>query len=181
MRLWPLAERGALQALDSVMVQGPLRYGGPFLFALSIPILDGAVGPLGPFLTVAILLLLLVSAEWLLPGKGTGAVRGDPAAFRLLPFFYVPVQLGVIAWAAIHAEHVGAVGFSALSMAVGVTTGVFGVLVAHELVHDPKHVSQLFGTAMLSGMSYPHFRIAHVLGHHRCAATRDDPASARLG
>jgi alkane 1-monooxygenase len=34
---------------------------------------------------------------------------------------------------------------------------------------------------MLSGMSYRHFRIAHVFGHHRSAATGDDPATARLG
>ena len=179
MRPWPRAEPGVLQVLGRAV--GPFRYGGPFLFALSIPILDGVVGPLGPIITVAILLLLLVGAEWLLPGKETGAVRGEPAAFRLLPFFYVPVQLAVIVWAVVHAEHIGAVGFLALVLAVGVTTGVFGVLVAHELVHDPRSVSQWFGAAMLSGMSYRHFRIAHVFGHHRRAATEDDPASARLG
>jgi hypothetical protein len=44
-----------------------------------------------------------------------------------------------------------------------------------------KNVLEFFGAAMLSGMSYRHFRIAHVFGHHRSAATDEDPASARLG
>jgi len=30
-------------------------------------------------------------------------------------------------------------------------------------------------------VSYPHFRISHLHGHHRRAATRDDPATARQG
>jgi len=91
----------------------------------------------------------------------------------------VPVQLGVIVWSVTQAGE--GLNFAALALAAGITTGVFGVLAAHELVHNPKPMSQLFGVAMLSGMSYRHFRIAHVFGHHRMAATDQDPASARLG
>jgi alkane 1-monooxygenase len=105
--------------------------------------------------------------------------RGAELAFRLVPFVYVPVQLGVIVWSVTQAGE--GLSFAALALAAGITTGVFGVLAAHELVHNPKPMSQLFGVAMLSGMSYRHFRIAHVFGHHRMAATDQDPASARLG
>ena len=34
---------------------------------------------------------------------------------------------------------------------------------------------------MLTGMSYRHFRIAHIHGHHRWAGTEQDSATARLG
>jgi alkane 1-monooxygenase len=163
------------------MTLRPLRYSGPFLFVLSIPLFYYAIGPVAPLLTIALLLLFLIGAEWLAPGARVDNSRGASPAFRLLLFVYVPVQLSVIVWSAAQAGGVGAAGFASLALAVGVTTGVFGVLAAHELVHNPLPTSQFFGAAMLSGMSYRHFRIAHVFGHHRSAATDEDPASARLG
>lgn len=160
---------------------GPLRYAGPFLFALSIPAFASALGPSGPLLTIALLLLLLIGAEGFAPDRETDPAPGRVAAFRLLPYFYVPVQLSVVGWAVLRTESIGSDGFLSLALAVGVTTGVFGVLAAHELVHEQRALSQLFGSAMLSAMTYRQFRIAHVFGHHRKAATQDDPASARLG
>ena len=161
------------------MVLGPFRYAGPFLFVLSIPLFYYGIGPVAPLLTIALLLLLLIGAERLAPGARVENSRGAELAFRLVPFVYVPVQLGVIVWSVTQAGE--GLNFAALALAAGITTGVFGVLAAHELVHNPKPMSQLFGVAMLSGMSYRHFRIAHVFGHHRMAATDQDPASARLG
>ena len=161
------------------MVLGPFRYAGPFLFVLSIPLFYYGIGPVAPLLTIVLLLLLLIGAERLAPGARVENSRGAELAFRLVPFVYVPVQLGVIVWSVTQAGE--GLSFAALALAAGITTGVFGVLAAHELVHNPKPMSQLFGVAMLSGMSYRHFRIAHVFGHHRMAATDQDPASARLG
>jgi len=161
------------------MVLGPFRYAGPFLFVLSIPLFYYGIGPVAPLLTIALLLLLLIGAERLAPGARVENSRGAELAFRLVPFVYVPVQLGVIVWSVTQAGE--GLSFAALALAAGITTGVFGVLAAHELVHNPKPMSQLFGVAMLSWMSYRHFRIAHVFGHHRMAATDQDPASARLG
>jgi alkane 1-monooxygenase len=163
------------------MALGPFRFVGPFLLVLSIPLFYDAIGPVAPLLTIALLLLLLIAAEWLAPGKRVLRSPGASRAFRLIPFVYVPVQLGVIVWSVTQTSDAGGMGFAALALAVGVTTGVFGVLAAHELVHNQEPVSLLFGVAMLSGMSYRHFRIAHVFGHHRAAATEQDPASARLG
>jgi len=161
------------------MVLGPFRYAGPFLFVLSIPLFYYGIGPVAPLLTIALLLLLLIGAERLAPGARVENSRGAELAFRLVPFVYVPVQLGVIVWSVTQAGE--GLSFAALALAAGITTGVFGVLAAHELVHNPKPMSQLFGVAMLSGMSYRHFRIAHVFGHHRMAATDQDPPSPRFG
>ena len=163
------------------MVLGPFRYCGPFLFTLSIPVLYDALGPLWPLLTIAALLLLLISAEGISARDKAPDPLGVPASFRLLPFTYIPLQLAVIAWAVLRVGDATPGGFLALSLAVGVTTGVFGVLAAHELVHAHDPTAQIFAVAMLSGMGYRHFRIAHVRGHHRWAATERDPATARLG
>jgi alkane 1-monooxygenase len=163
------------------MALGPLRYCGPFFFAASIPALFYGLGPFCPILSIVALLLALLGAE-LISARSDVIVPADTrAAFRLLPYFYIPVQLGLIGWAVVHASQVPASSFLALCLSVGVMSGVFGVLAAHELVHGDSRVGHLFGTAMLSGMCYRHFRIAHVLGHHRLAATEDDPATARRG
>ena len=181
MRRYPCAVHNVRQILGSVVASRQFLYGAPFLFALSIPAFAVAFGPFGPPLTVVLLLVVLIGAEWIAPNKKTTAVRGGDVAFRLLPFLYVPVQLGVIGWSVWRAESLAPDGLFSLAFAVGVTTGVFGVLAAHELVHAQDAASQVFGTTMLSAMTYSHFRIAHVFGHHRKAATDDDPATARLG
>ena len=79
------------------------------------------------------------------------------------------------------AGHADVCSFIALALSIGVTTGVFGVLAAHELVHGHNRIEHAFGLAMLSGMTYRHFRVAHIFGHHRWAATENDAATARLG
>lgn len=158
---------------------GALRFAGPFVFALSIPVFYYGLGPYAPVLTVVLLLAALIGAE-AISDRGNGPTP-QSRAFRLLPNLYVPVQLGVIMWSVAVAPHTEALGFAALALSVGVTTGVFGVLAAHELVHGHDRGERLLGLAMLTGMSYRHFRVAHIFGHHRWAATERDPASARLG
>jgi alkane 1-monooxygenase len=158
---------------------GALRFAGPFLFALSIPVFYYGLGPAAPFLTVTLLLAALLGAE-VISRRGDGP-PSTARLFRSLPNLYVPVQLGVIAWAVFVARDAGAIVFAALALSVGVTTGVFGVLAAHELVHGHDRGERLLGLVMLTGMSYRHFRVAHIFGHHRWAATERDPASARLG
>jgi alkane 1-monooxygenase len=91
------------------------------------------------------------------------------------------VQLALIGWAVFAARGAGPAGFAALAVSVGVTTGVFGVLAAHELIHGHNRAERQLGLAMLTGMTYRHFRVAHIFGHHRWAATERDSASARLG
>ena len=159
---------------------GPIRFAGPFLFAASIPVFYYLLGPAAPFLTLALLLAALIGAETF-TRRGDASPPRDTRLFRLLPNLYVPVQLALIVWAVSVAPRSGGVGFAALAVSVGVTTGVFGVLAAHELVHGHDKTEKFLGLLMLSGMSYRHFRVAHVFGHHRWAGTARDAASARLG
>jgi alkane 1-monooxygenase len=55
------------------------------------------------------------------------------------------------------------------------------MLAAHELIHSRSRGQRRLGLLMLFAMSYPHFRIAHVYGHHRHAATKEDASTARVG
>lgn len=68
-----------------------------------------------------------------------------------------------------------------LAFAVGATGGLFGVPVAHELLHQRSGVARLVAKMQMLLLSYPHFCIEHTRGHHRNVATPADPATARLG
>jgi alkane 1-monooxygenase len=157
-----------------------LLYGGPFLLLASIPLLFYGLGAAGPFATIAVLLALLIGAEFVSP-RGDVLKTASTRNFRALFYVYVPLQLVSVLWAADTAAHASPLGFASLCLAVGVTTGVFGMLAAHELVHSKRSGERVLGGIMLAGMVYRHFRIAHVHVHHRYAATARDSATARLG
>jgi alkane 1-monooxygenase len=161
---------------------GPLAYAAPFLFLGTAPagfLLHGAAA----FLTLAATPVALCGLDAAF-GAGTQvAGRPEAAAYRLPPWLYIAAQLAVTAWAALVVAAPGASGLEALglTLSVGVTAGVFGILAAHEMVHSRSALERAWGLTMLAGVGYMHFRIAHIHGHHRRAATPQDPATARRG
>ena len=66
-----------------------------------------------------------------------------------------------------------------LTFSVGIVLGVNGINVGHELGHRQKSNERFIGKALLLPSLYMHFYIEHNFGHHRHAATKEDPATAR--
>ena len=103
--------------------------------------------------------------------------------FGLATWLVVPVELAVLSWSAYlvarrplaPVEVVGAV------LSAGVTGGVIGITVAHELIHRRGRVDRALGGVLLAVVGYLHWSIEHIAGHHRRVATPEDPATARLG
>jgi alkane 1-monooxygenase len=159
-----------------------IRFMGPFGFLLSIPLLY-AVSPVAILATPLAVLLALLAMEQIGRNRDRAAITPRSGAFRLLPMLYIPLQLVVIVWAArITARGpFSSAGIAELAISVGVCTGIFGVLAAHELVHSRSRRPRRLGLLMFFAMSYPQFRIAHVYGHHSHAATERDASTARLG
>jgi alkane 1-monooxygenase len=118
-------------------------------------------------------------------GSDRDAARAPPAAqlYRWLPRLFVPLQLAavVLALHLISEPAMTSTGFVALTLAIGATAGIFGMLSAHELIHCRSALDRSLGLAMLASTSYMHFRLSHLHGHHRFAATPNDPATARRG
>jgi alkane 1-monooxygenase len=73
--------------------------------------------------------------------------------------------------------------FKALSWAVpmGLLAGAFGISIAHELGHKYTFASRFMAKTLFVLVGFPSFPIEHNLGHHVNVATRNDPATARLG
>ena len=160
-----------------------ILYCGPFLFLASIPALYYGLGGAWPFGTVGALLIALIGAEWVSPRGAVPRFETIPERFRLLPLLYIPCQVLAIGWGALVASRrdLSAIDFASLVISIGVATGVFGMLAAHEMAHSTNRMHRLFAVTLLTGMTYRQFRIAHIYGHHRWAGTERDSATARLG
>ncbi len=66
-----------------------------------------------------------------------------------------------------------------LMMAVGVVTGLTGIVYAHELIHQKDPLERALGDGLLGMVLFGHFRTKHILIHHRYVGTPVDPVTAR--
>ena len=159
-----------------------LRYGIPLLFLGTAP-LGFVLGGAWSYLTIALMPVAICGFDWLLGFEGEGPIPTGTLAYRLAPWLYIALQIAVIVWAAASVARPGVTFVSGLglTLSVGVTAGVFGILAAHEMVHSRSAAERALGLTLLAFVGYMHFRIAHIHGHHVRAATLEDPASARRG
>jgi len=158
------------------------RYSGPFLFLGSIPLLH-TWSPTAPLLTIALLLAALIGAEFITSSRTLRRRPATSTRFRWLPILYAGAQIAVTAWAilAVANPRSTPLEFLTLLFSVGIISGVFGMLTAHELIHSHSAHERFIGTAMLTAMMYGQFRISHIYGHHRWAATARDSSTAWRG
>ena len=157
----------------------------PFLFPL-VAIAGYLSGQLWTFRTVT----------WLyLAGPFLDVVFGEDShnyqdekhtVWRQALWLWVPAQI-IILWCGLQAATLSTSGAwsleSRLSFAinVGMAGGMFGVTVAHELLHSGTAFERSLAEILMTLLHYPHFCIEHVYGHHRNVATPVDAATARLG
>jgi alkane 1-monooxygenase len=103
--------------------------------------------------------------------------------FRLATWLALPVQAGVLLWGAQVATSPSAsiVEVIGVTVTAGITGGVIGIVVAHELIHRSNRLDRILGNALLVLVCYRHWATEHVAGHHRWVGTPKDPATARIG
>ena len=159
-----------------------LRFSLPFAFLASAP-LGFLLGGAWAYLTLALTPLALCAFDLALGFEVEAKAPPGAFRYRLLPYLYIVLQIALTAWAAVaiarpNVDLVQAIG---LTLSVGITGGIFGILAAHEMVHSPLPAERALGLMLLASVGYMHFRIAHIHGHHVRAATFRDPASARRG
>ena len=68
-----------------------------------------------------------------------------------------------------------------LTSAYGMSCGLIGINVAHELGHRNSKFEQFLSKLLLLSSFYMHFFIEHNKGHHKNVATHIDPATSRYG
>jgi alkane 1-monooxygenase len=67
-----------------------------------------------------------------------------------------------------------------LGLSLGFVAGGTGIVLGHELGHRRPLLDRRLSLALLTLVGYGHYQLEHNRGHHRSAATHDDPATARL-
>jgi alkane 1-monooxygenase len=154
----------------------------PFAFLATAPA-GAALGGAWTFLTVAATPAALLGLDRILGEDGPASSEARGWAFGAIPPLYIACQLAFTIFAVARASVPGAsiLTLTGLTLSAGLTAGVFGILAAHELIHKPSRGARVIGLIMLASVLYMHFRLAHIFGHHRRAATREDAASARSG
>jgi alkane 1-monooxygenase len=167
-RFWPfcLGYVYAVAVVLGLSLHGAFEWAPVLLTFAILPVLDvvAGVNPLNP------------------APKGEDALLRDPR-FRLLTWSWLAVGFGLTI-AALHAACRPDAGWqerAVLAAGTGLMNGAIGITYAHELIHRPGRFEQLLGEALLALVTYSHFRIEHIAGHHLRVATREDPATARRG
>jgi alkane 1-monooxygenase len=103
--------------------------------------------------------------------------------FKAVTWAWVPLQLALLVWILAAAENrdLTPLEIGGATVSMGAAAGAIGITFAHELVHRSHAYERALGEILLASVSYTHFAIEHVHGHHRYVATPRDPATARFG
>ncbi|HEY7609384.1 MAG TPA: alkane 1-monooxygenase [Alphaproteobacteria bacterium] len=159
-----------------------MQYFLPFL--LIVPtIASMQLGGFWIFVFPPLIYALLILAD-LAVGETALPNRPAPHWLNALPtWLWVPLQFGVLAWALwdIRGGRFTPEEAIGIGMALGLATGGVGITDAHELVHRRARWERFLGQALLVSVTYHHFYIEHVFGHHRRAGTPVDSVTARRG
>jgi hypothetical protein len=138
-------------------------------------------------LAVAYGLVPLIIALWRRPVEPRRTVEAHAAAkelfYRATLWFGLPVQLATLyiagdLWGSDRVDGIGRVG---LLLSTGIYGAIFGVVIAHELIHRDRAVERFLGGLILSTVTFGDFKIAHLRIHHRFVGTPLDFATAKRG
>ncbi|MCA9700931.1 MAG: alkane 1-monooxygenase [Myxococcales bacterium] len=109
--------------------------------------------------------------------------EGHRAIFDLPILLWVPVELATTAyvlWRVAQGD-LSTATIVGTVLSLGIINGAGGINIAHELMHRKNRLHRAAAEILMTNVSYAHFCVEHVLGHHRTVATPEDPASSRYG
>ena len=146
----------------------------PLSFTLS-PLLAWVSGWYG--LTVVVAAVVLPLAEWWVgPGNATGT---RPRWARGFPRVVIALAILISLRLATQAPLLYCLDLLWLALSCGYVLGGIGIVLAHELGHRRALIDRALARLLLFSVGFGHYVIEHNRGHHRAAATHDDPATAR--
>lgn len=138
---------------------------------------------------VRVLMLTLVAAplaDWFqrkAPRRAMDTAGRATSPHTIALSLWLPLQLALLAWA-LHAAStrtVQGIALAELMLFVGMTNGIFGMTVAHELLHRRGRTAHVVADVLLLTALYGHFRVSHLCVHHCLVATPADPATPAVG
>ena len=128
----------------------PLRYLTPFVF-LALLVLGAWLGGAWTFLAAAATPVGLMALDVGLGKEGARVPVEHGSGPRWFPRIYIALQLIATAWlvSLVARGGVTLVEEAGLIASAGVTTGVFGFVAAHEMIHSPEPRERALGLTLL--------------------------------
>lgn len=138
----------------------------PFIVFVLVPIVD-----------------LLIGRNMVNPTEAEQEQQKEALKFKLPTWLSVPVQVSVVIWGAyvIGTKDLTLVEIIGLTISIGLQGGVIGINIAHEMIHRGNKFERGLGQTLLLTVSYLHWWLEHVAGHHMNVSTPEDAATARFG
>ncbi|SPL71311.1 alkane 1-monooxygenase [Acinetobacter stercoris] len=139
--------------------------GGPILLHIVIPLVDAAIG----------------HDDNNPSDEQIKKLVEDPYYNKILKLF-VPSQMlaNLFAGYVVSRKTTSFLDKILLGISMGAINGI-AVTTAHEFSHRSTRLEQYLSHTTLMPLFYNHFRIEHPYGHHKRAATPEDPASSQMG
>lgn len=105
----------------------------------------------------------------------------DPYYSRIVKAF-IPIQYAANVYACylVSRKETSFIDKVLLGISMGAINGI-AINTAHELSHKHDRIDHILSHLALVPTGYNHFRIEHPYGHHKRAATPEDPASSKMG
>ncbi|MBJ9985094.1 alkane 1-monooxygenase [Acinetobacter sp. S40] len=139
--------------------------GGPIVLHVIIPSIDTMIGKDANNPTTDDIKLL----------------ENDPYYSKLVKSF-IPLQYAANVYACYIAsrKQTSFIDKILLGISMGAINGI-AINTAHELSHKSDRIDHILSHLALVPTGYNHFRVEHPYGHHKRAATPEDPASSQMG
>jgi alkane 1-monooxygenase len=147
---------------------------------------QGGMGYYAGFLVAFVAVPIL---EFFFTGNRDNRTDLDQLSPLKLRFFDVLLYLNmplvyILVWYSgriLYTETLTTLEIAGVVSSLGIILSTCGINVGHELGHRSTKYEQFFSKILLLPNLYLHFFIEHNLGHHKNVATKEDPATSRLG
>ena len=153
-------------------------------FVVLAPLLLGQqLGSGWTFLTPVALFGAVGALDMLVGRSKAGGLPGtESPAYSFAPMLWLPFQLAMIVWLLlmVSRHEMAVLEIIGMTLSIGTICGAIGIVFAHEFTHRISWLERRIADALMVTVTYHHFCVEHVHGHHRTVGSRDDPATARL-
>lgn len=162
-----------------------------YLLSLSVPLsvfIAFSLGSLWSFFPLVYAFIIIPVLELFLPADTTNLSSEEEEKYKksfwfdFLVYINVPIQYALLGLYLYNVSFVSLtttewVGFT---ISMGLSCGVLGINVAHELGHRATQYERFMSKMLLLTSLYMHFFVEHNRGHHKNVSTHEDPASSRI-